>query len=83
MTSTTSSRKRVREVSWEDVMQSAHLHGIPNKEECIQELQLCVDNASKFLEFSQHTQRDLCESFGITGWEDQLISAINDTVKIG
>ena len=78
-----SSRKRVREVSWEDVMESHHLRDIPNKDQCVQELQLADANASKFLDYSEYIQKVVCESCGITGWEDRLKSAIVDTVKVG
>ena len=83
MSSTTSSRKRVREVSWEDVMESHHLRDIPDKDQCVQELQRCVNNAAQFLDLNPHLQSGICEMCGITGWKDQLISAINDTVKVG
>ena len=75
MSSTT---KRVREVSWEDVMESHHLRDIPDKDQCVQELQRCVDNAAQFLDLKPHLQSVMCENCGITGWKDQLISAIND-----
>ena len=81
MSSSLRSRQRARAVSWEDVLTSRHLKGLTvPKDELVKCLEKYTD-AADFLNYPKEVQAGLCELSGITGWEDAIISAINDMVR--
>ena len=62
-------------------MTSRHLQDptVP-KDELVKCLEKCTDDAD-FLNFSKELQAGICEMSRITGWEDAIVSAINDMVR--
>ena len=81
MTFSGSSRKRTREVSWEDVVHSHHLRELTvDKGQLVKDLEEAT-SVSYFLDGTKKAQGALCELCGITGWEDRIVSAIHDVVR--
>ena len=80
--STRSSIKRTRGVSWAEVLCSPHLRDITVDKDELDELLQKTGDVSKFLDQTPKMQEVICNHVGITGWKDHLISAIKDVVRL-
>ena len=81
--SVTSSRKRKRQIQWEDVVDKFHQRLPPdfNKVAVVADLTENVGDVSKFLDLTPRCQQSICIDCGIEGWTDTLIDEIKSMVR--
>ena len=79
-TTSTSSRKRKREVPWELVVDS--MQGLTvDREVLIKELAEVTPNATTFTTLSKRNQEIICTACGVTGWQDTFLDVITRQVQ--
>ena len=77
----TSSRKRRREVQWEEVVEE--LRGITiDKQGLVRDLiKVCPDTGDFVYQHTRHMQELMCKECGIEGWTDTLVDTIKSMVR--
>ena len=79
-TTSSSSRKRKRDVSWELVVHS--VQGLTvDREVLIRELAGVTPNATTFATLSRKNQEIICTACGVTGWQDAFLDVITKQVQ--
>ena len=75
-TTSTSSRKRKREVHWEDIIPSLDLEqfqGEAEKKKLIEELTQACQSATYYSTLIPRVQKIICTSCGIEGWDEKIL----------
>ena len=75
--STSSSRKRKREITWQDILDRKECQPLVNKQTLLRNLEE-YGSPLYYSTRSAATQAKWCECWGITGWQDILLDAIVD-----
>ena len=78
---TSTSRKRKREVSWEQVIKQLDGLTIDSKE-LIETLQQYVSDVDDFLKLPEATQELICQACGITGWAEKISTQCLSMVRV-
>ena len=78
---TSTSRKRKREVSWEQVIKQLDGLTIDSKE-LIETLQQYVRDVDDFLKLTEANQEIICQACGITGWAEKISTQCLSMVRV-
>ena len=78
---TSTSRKRKRELSWEQVIKQLDGLTIDSKE-LIETLQQYVRDVDDFLKLPEATQEMICQACGITGWAEKISTQCLSMVRV-